>query len=74
MVPSWLGNVLPSVLCIQVLERTEFLSPRPDKASGCDIPRRASKPRYPHCRFVYGKGEEWGVYELPETEEKISYE
>jgi hypothetical protein len=32
MVPSWLGNVLPSVLCIQVLERTEFLSPRPDKA------------------------------------------
>jgi len=32
MVRSWLENVLPSVLCIQVLERTEFLSSQPDKS------------------------------------------
>ena len=25
----------------------------------------------PTVRFAYGKGEEWGVYEPPETEEQI---
>lgn len=28
----------------------------------------------PTVWFAYGKGEEWGVYELPETEKQICFE